>query len=85
MKDSICALEISHKYLKIVFGYTQDNQVMATFVKKIPLGHALESGAIRDREAIIKELSRNNPVMDDTLHFSHLIYTEGYLTCNMNK
>ena len=73
MKDSICALEISHKYLKIVFGYTQDNQVMATFVKKIPLGHALESGAIRDREAIIKELSRNNPVMDDTLHFSHLI------------
>ena len=73
MKDSICALEISHKYLKIVFGYAQDNQVMVTFVKKIPLSHALESGAIKDRAAIVKELSKNNPIMDESLHFQHLI------------
>ena len=74
MKDSICALEISHKYLKIVFGYVQDNnQVVATFVKKVPLHHALESGAIKDHAVIVKELSRNNPVMDETMHFQHLI------------
>ena len=73
MKDSVCALEISHKYLKIVFGYVQDNTVVATFVKKIPLHHALESGAIKDHAAIVKELSKNNPVMDETLHFSHML------------
>ena len=73
MKDSICALEISHKYIKIVFGYAQDGQVMVTFVKKVPLNHAVESGAIRDHAVIVKELSKNNPVMDDTLHFSHLL------------
>lgn len=73
MKDSICALEISHKYLKIVFGYVQDNQVVVTFTKKVPLNHALESGAIKDHAIIVKELSRNNPVMDETLHFEHLI------------
>ena len=73
MKDSICALEISHKYLKIVFGYAQDNQVMVTFVKKIPLNHALESGAIKDHAAIVKELSKNNPMMDESMHFQHLI------------
>lgn len=73
MKDSVCALEISHKYIKIVFGYTQDNQVVATFVKKIPLNHALESGAIKDHASIVKELSKNNPVMDESMHFSNLI------------
>ena len=73
MKETTCALEISHKFIKIVFGYVQDNQVIVTFVKKIPINHAVESGAIKDRALIIKELSKNNPVMDESLHFSHLL------------
>lgn len=73
MKESICALEISHRFIKIVFGYVQDNQVVVTFSKKVPLNHAVESGAIKDHAAIVKELSKNNPVMDEVLHFSHLL------------
>ena len=66
MKDSVCALEISHKYIKIVFGYAQDNQIIVTFVKKVPLNHAVESGAIRDHTAIVKELSKNNQFIIST-------------------
>lgn len=73
MKDSVCALEISHKYLKLVFGYAQDNQVIVTCTKKIPLNHAVESGAIKDRESIIKLLSKNNPVVAPELNFQQMI------------
>ena len=73
MKDPITALEISHKYLKIVFGYIKDNQVIVNYVKKVPLSHPLENGVIKDHLAIVKELSKNNPVIDDNYHFNRLI------------
>ena len=73
MKDPITALEISHKYLKIVFGYIKDNQVIVNYVKKIPLSHPLENGVIKDHLAIVKELSKNNPVIDEQYHFNRLI------------
>ena len=73
MKDSIAALEISHKYLKILFGYYKDNQIIVNYVKKIPLDHALENGVIKDHIAIVKELSKNNPVVDNEYHFNQLI------------
>lgn len=73
MKDSVCALEISHKFLKILFGYVQDGKVVVTYVKKVPLNHALESGAIKDHATIVKELSKNNPVIDSNMNFSHLV------------
>ena len=73
MKDPITALEISHKYLKIVFGYVKDNQVIVNYVRKIPLSHPLENGVIKDHLAIVKELSKNNPVIDNEYHFNRLI------------
>ena len=73
MKDPITALEISHKYLKIVFGYIKDNQVIVNYVKKIPLAHPLENGVIKDHASIVKELSKNNPVIDNDYHFNRLI------------
>ena len=73
MKESVCALEISHKYVKVVFGYVQDNQVVVTLAKKYPLNHALESGAIKDRATIINLLSKNNPVIDSSINFEQMI------------
>ena len=73
MKDSIVALEISHKYLKILFGYVQDNQVIVNYSKKVPLEHPLENGAVKDHASIVKELSKNNPVFDNEHHFHQLI------------
>ena len=61
MKENAIALEISHKFIKILFGYVLGKQVIVTYVKKIPLNHAIENGAIKDRNAIIRELSKNNP------------------------
>lgn len=73
MKEPITALEISHKYLKMLFGYVQDNQVIVDYVKKIPLNHPLENGVVKDRLSIVKELSKSNPVVDQQFHFQHLI------------
>ena len=73
MKENAIALEISHKYIKILFGYVLNKQVVVNYVKKIPLNHPLENGAIKDRAAIIKELSKNNPILDNTYHINQLI------------
>lgn len=73
MKEPITALEISHKYLKMVFGFVQDGQVIINYVKKIPLPHPLENGAIKDHLSVVKELSKNNPVVDHEYHFNQLI------------
>ena len=73
MKEPIVALEISHKYLKMVFGFVQDNQVLVDYVRKIPLNHFLENGVIKDHASIVKELSKNNPVNDANFHFEQLI------------
>ena len=60
MKENAIALEISHKYVKILFGYVLGKQVIVTYAKKIPLNHPLENGTIKDRISIIKELSKNS-------------------------
>ena len=73
MKQNAVALEISHKYLKMVFGNVVGKQVIVTYAKKIPLNHSVENGVIKDRTAIIKELSKNNPVIDHDYNFSELI------------
>ena len=73
MKEPIVALEISHKYLKMVFGFIQDNQVIVDYVRKVPLNHSVENGVVKDHLAIVKELSKNNPVVDNDYHFEHLI------------
>ena len=73
MKENAIALEISHKFIKIVFGYVLGKQVIVTYVKKIPLNHAIENGVIKDRTSIIKELSKNNPIVDNTYHINQLI------------
>lgn len=73
MKENVIALEISHKYIKIVFGYVLGKQVIVNYVKKIPLKHPLENGVIKDKAAIIKELTKNNPIIDETYHINHLI------------
>ena len=73
MKENAIALEISHKYIKILFGYVLGKQVIVNYVKKIPLNHPLENGVIKDRASIIKELSKNNPIIDNTYHINQLI------------
>ena len=73
MKENAIALEISHKYVKILFGYVLGKQVIVTYAKKIPLNHPLENGAIKDRISIIKELSKNNPILDEEYHINQLI------------
>ena len=73
MKDTVVALEISHKYLKIVVGAVKDNAVVVEYAHKSPLFHPLENGVIKDHLAIVKELSKINPINDEKLHFSQLI------------
>ena len=73
MKENAIALEISHKYIKILFGYVLGKQVIVNYVKKVPLNHSLENGKIIDKATIIKELTKNNPIIDDTYHINHLI------------
>ena len=52
MKNNTIALEISHKYIKVAFGYVQDGQVFINFVKKAPINHFLENGIIKDGKFI---------------------------------
>lgn len=73
MKQNAIALEISHKYIKLLFGYVLGKSVVVSYAKKIPLNHPIENGAIKDRLAIIKELTKNNPLVDEEYHLSELI------------
>ena len=73
MKEPVVALEISHKYLKMVFGFIKDNQVIISYVRKVPLNHPLENGVVKDHASIVKELSKNNPVVDHNFDLNHLI------------
>ena len=73
MKQNAIALEISHRYIKILFGYVLGKQVVVSYAKKIPLNHPIENGVIKDRASIIKELCKNNPLIDEEYHLSELI------------
>lgn len=73
MKNNVIALEISHKYIKVVFGTNENGQVLVNFVKKVPLDHFLENGVIKEKALLVKELQKVNPVIDDDYHFNELI------------
>ena len=64
MKRKTIALEISHKFIKVAAGFVQDDKVYLDFTKKIPINHLLENGAIKEKDALIRELSRMNPIVD---------------------
>ncbi len=73
MKNNTIALEISHKYIKVAFGYVQDGQVFINFVKKAPINHFLENGIIKEKNALVKDLMRMNPIVDQEYQFDELI------------
>lgn len=73
MKNNTIALEISHKYIKVAFGYVQDGQVFINFVKKAPINHFLENGIIKEKNALIKDLMKMNPIFDQEYQFNELI------------
>ena len=73
MKNNTIALEISHKYIKVAFGYVQDGQVFINFVKKVPINHFLENGIIKEKNALVKDLMKMNPIVDQEYQFDELI------------
>ncbi len=72
MKNSI-VLEISHKFIKLAMGYVKDEEVYVNFIKKVPINHLLENGMIKEKQELIKELSKINPVVDDDYQINQLI------------
>ena len=73
MKNDVIALEISHKYIKVAFGTTENGQVLVNFVKKVPIDHLLENGVIKEKAQLVKELQKVNPIIDDDYRFNELI------------
>ena len=73
MKNNVIALEISHKYIKVAFGTTENGQVLVNYVKKVPINHFLENGVIKEKALLVKELQKVNPVIDDDYRFNELI------------
>ena len=73
MNKNIVSLEISHKYIKVVFGYVQNEQIFVTYTKKVPIDHLIENGLIVEKEELIKELSKINPVIDQASQINELI------------
>ena len=73
MKENVFAIEISHKYIKVVNGFVNKNCVFVNYAKKIPISHLLENGMIIDRELLIKELNKIRSINDQQLHFSATI------------
>ena len=79
MKKSTIAVEISHRFIKIVFGYFQNDQVFVEFVKKVPINHFVENGMIKEKNALIKELSRINPLVDQEYQINLLINNVSFI------
>lgn len=73
MKKNTIALEISHKYIKLAFGFVQDGHVYVNLVKKFPISHLLGNGMIVEKDELIRELSRINPVQDYEYQINQLI------------
>lgn len=63
MKNLVVALEVSHKFVKIVIGDLYNGKVALSYVKKVPLGHFIEGGYIKDKESLIGELVKLNPLV----------------------
>lgn len=70
MKENVFAIEISHKFIKVVNGFSNGKQVYINYCKKIPLDHYLENGMIIDKEMLVKELNKIRSINDQQLHFS---------------
>ena len=73
MKKNVTAIEISHKFIKVVFGFVQNDKVYVNYVKKVPTNHFIENGVIKEKDQIVKELSRINPLVDNEFQFNQLI------------
>ena len=73
MKRNAIALEISHRFIKVAFGYANEDNVYINFVKKYPINHFLENGSIKEKDQLVKELSRINPVVDQDYQINQLI------------
>ncbi len=73
MKNNVIALEISHRYIKVAFGTTENDQVLVNYVKKVPINHFLENGVVKEKALLVKELQKVNPVIDDDYRFNELI------------
>lgn len=79
MKKNVTALEISHRYIKVAFGYTQDGQVFINFAKKYPIYQLIENGAIKEKSELIKELSKINPVVNAEYQINKLINNVNFI------
>ena len=73
MKSRITVIELSNRFVKVVIGSVEQNQVVVHYVKKIPTRHVLENGAIVDRENLLATLAKINPINDEQYNIHELI------------
>ena len=73
MKNAITVIEISHRYLKIVIGKLFNGKVNVNYSKKIPIRQMVENGAIKNRDALLELIAKNNPMVDDVYHINELL------------
>ena len=73
MSKNTVVLEISHKFIKLVMGYVQNEQVFITYSKKVPTNHFLENGLIKEKQQLVKELLKMNPIIDEDYQIDELI------------
>lgn len=73
MKNQTIALEISHKFIKVVIGKMVGDDLSIVYTKKVPIHHFLENGIIKDRISLINELVKLNPLLDEEYHINQML------------
>ena len=73
MKNCVNVIEISHKFLKLVVGNYFNGKVSVRYVKKIPISGLIENGRIKDKEGLIAQISKLNPIEDESFEMNKLI------------
>lgn len=73
MKNQTIAIEISHKFVKIVIGKVIDNELVVLFSKKVPIHHLIEHGMIKDKVSLVNELVKLNPLLDEEYHINQML------------
>ncbi|MCR4911904.1 MAG: pilus assembly protein PilM [Bacilli bacterium] len=73
MKSRITVIELSNRFVKVMIGSVDKNQVIVHYVKKIPTRHVLENGSIVDRENLLATLAKINPINDEQYNIHELI------------
>lgn len=73
MKSKITVIELSNRFVKVVIGGVDNDQVVAYYVKKYPIKHVLENGTIIDKESLLATLAKINPINDDQYNIHELI------------